>query len=179
MKSKEQLLAQAFLRGAERLDLAYSGVRGNRAWTRTLAASHPLLLSPAFPRWIMECRHSLPADSWRRLNHNQTQCRGTGTGAAHMAENETVCAGKFCVYLCDASVPLVPSDKCWSDDGQVYVVFEGATSPVHVGNLSDISMAGLYHLEMRGSGNGNCVPVTAHRVHDVSLFRSWYPKGQN
>lgn len=54
------------------------------------------------------------------------------------------------IILTDKQIPLVPEDKCWSNEGHVYAQFSAMTSSVThmVGHLEDRSLTGTWDLRV-------------------------------
>lgn len=52
------------------------------------------------------------------------------------------------IILVDKRLPIVPDDRCWSQDGHVYVEYSGMAQPVTriVGQLQDMTMTGTWDL---------------------------------
>lgn len=52
------------------------------------------------------------------------------------------------IILVDKRLPIVPGDKCWSQDGHVYVEYSAMVEPVTrmVGQLQDTTMTGTWDL---------------------------------
>ena len=67
---------------------------------------------------------------------------------------------KSVLILGDVRIPVTPHDTAFSDDGHVYVTFDGTGITRHVGHLQDYELhPGCRKLRVVASGDGHRVPV--------------------